>query len=314
MTRLLAFAVASVLATGAAGQAPKGPPASPKSLLIYYSYPSAINGSRGDAAAAQKHFAQYDFVVLGAGLEDPKHPDHAKTAAIIKGAKHTAFFGYVDLGVSTTNLPLKDVAAKLEAWGKMGVRGILLDDFGFDYKVDRERQNAAVEAAHKLKLRVIANAWKPEDAFGDADGKAPALTKDDIYLWESYRFQEGAAVPVDDWRKKAETIATLQKKIPFEVFSASTTKQKTTKLQESFAHQWYCAALDGYAATGWGQPSFASADGDAPHAAPPAGKTNLGVLAGEVERKDATLTRPTSTGILVIDAEKLTGKFVAKRK
>jgi hypothetical protein len=196
----------------------------------------------------------------------------------------------------------------------MGVRGVLLDQFGYDFKVTRERQNAAVEAAHHRKLRVIANAWKPEDAFGEVDGKPPALTKDDIYLWESYRFQEGAPVPVDVWRKKAESVAELRKKIPFEVFSVSTTKEKTKKLQELFAHQWFCAALDGHAATGWGQPVYAAWDGDAPHTPSPAGNADLGRLAGEVKREGAIFTRATTTGLLVIDPGELTGRFIRKRK
>jgi hypothetical protein len=295
-----------------AAQPQPNQPAAPKSLLIYYGWPSTINGANRDVAAATKHFDLYDFVVLGDGLQNPKHGDHKNTVAIIAASK-AKFFGYVDLGVSTSNLTLPQITDRLEAWTKMGVVGVLLDDFGYDYKVTRQRQNAAVDAAHKLNLRVIANAWIPADAFAAVDGELPSLTKNDVYLWESYRFKEGAPVPVEQWRKKAEAIAVLREKIPFEVYSVSTTRAKTEKLQESFAHQWFCAAIDGHAATGWGHPSFGSRDGLAPATPPPAGKNDLGVLTGERVANGSVFTRATSTGQVEVDAGQLTGKFTPKK-
>ena len=111
--------------------------------------------------------------------------------AIIAAAKGTVFFGYISLGnrpKSDPCLSLKAIEAQLDAWVLMDVKGVLFDEFGFDYGVTRTRQNECVAAAHKVKLRVIANAWKPDDAFlPDENGVKPVLYSDDIYLWESYR-------------------------------------------------------------------------------------------------------------------------------
>ena len=50
-------------------------------LLIYYGFPSLINGAGGVVATAAADFGQYDHVVLGAGLEDPGHGDGVNVAA-----------------------------------------------------------------------------------------------------------------------------------------------------------------------------------------------------------------------------------------
>ena len=93
------------------------PLTAPGALLIYYGWPSVINGSTTVAGAAAE-LGRYDLVVLGDGVDKPEHPDHAKTRQILRhpAAAGTTFFGYVDLGVSTQNLKIAAVFAAIEGW------------------------------------------------------------------------------------------------------------------------------------------------------------------------------------------------------
>jgi hypothetical protein len=289
-------------------------PAAPKSLLIYYGYPSLINGAYGKLTSATAEFAKYDFVILGGGLQDSKHDDHGNTKAIIASTKGTEFFGYIPLGnrlKSDPCLPLKAIEDQLKAWAAMGVKGVLFDEFGFDYGVSRARQNDSVTAAHQAKLRVIANAWKPDDVFlRDESRVKPALDKNDIYLWESFRYREGKLESAANWRAKADRVAAGREALPLSVFSVSTNKVQPKEPSEPFAHQWYCAAIDGHAATGWGYPNFA-ADAKAPVV--PAPKMSLGELDGVPDVKKSITTVRTTTGVIEVDTDKGTGRFVPKK-
>src|SRR5437868_2362283 len=116
-----------------------------KNLLIYYGYPSQINdASTLDEAAAE--LGRYDYLVLGDGLELPTHEDHQKTAAILKmqALLKTTVFGYIHLGVKHENpgvpaLTMQEIRERIALWHDMGVRGIFLDEFGFDYGFDSQQ-------------------------------------------------------------------------------------------------------------------------------------------------------------------------------
>ena len=51
----------------------------------------------------------------------------------------TTAFGYIDLGVTTQDLPLTEVYARIDEWKATGAQGIFLDDFGYDYGTTRDR-------------------------------------------------------------------------------------------------------------------------------------------------------------------------------
>lgn len=303
------------------GQPARKTPAAPKSLLVYYGWPSVVNGANNNLRAASAEFARYDFVVLGGGLQDPKHPDHLPTKTLIRGTKGPQFFGYIPLGNRPGKdkcLPAKVIQAELQGWAAMGVKGVLLDEFGYDYDVTRARQNESVTAAHRLKLRVIANAWTPADVFlPDKAGVAPALDAGDIYLWESYRFAEGTPVPLKAWRDKAAAIQAGRAKLPLAVFSVSTAAPKAPQKNPApaFAHQWYSAAIDGHAATGWGHTGFGG-NGQAPFVPSPVrgGSVTLGERSGDVEIDGMTVTAATTTGVITVNVEKLTGEFRPRKK
>ncbi|GIP33750.1 hypothetical protein J2TS4_29600 [Paenibacillus sp. J2TS4] len=166
-------------------------------LLIYYGIPQGVNELWEDKKAA-KVFAQYDYVVFGAGLEEPKHKYSGSTQQIITATKEwnpdTLFFGYIDLGVTTKyNFPLGQIEAKSILWQQLGADGIFLDDAGNDFGVDRKRLNTAVEMVHSLGMSAFVNAWDPDDVFAsqqddryNPEGLETALGPNDYFLIESF--------------------------------------------------------------------------------------------------------------------------------
>jgi hypothetical protein len=108
----------------------------PAPLAIFYGWPSLVEHAAGNVDAAASTFARYGTVVFGDGLQDPSHPDHARTAAIIAAlsahAAPTSVHGYVTLGVRGANLPLDEIRRRVTAWKSLGVAGIFLDEAGYD--------------------------------------------------------------------------------------------------------------------------------------------------------------------------------------
>lgn len=288
----------------------------PGKLLIYYSYPSSINGTFSVPAAAAE-FGQYDYVVIGDGLQSAGHPDHANTVSIISHATtvNTKFFGYIDLGVSTQNLSMAEIQQRMLDWAGMGVVGILLDDFGYDWGVTRDRQNAAVDFAHANSLRVIANGWVPADVFGagahanNPMGTPTHLNASDFYLFESHQIIEGAPMDPDFWFAKAEALVAYQETIGFEILSITTIDAANSYSEVEFFYSWYSAAMYGHEATGWGEYIFSAITATAPFRTRPT--VDVGqTLACEVTRTGDRFARGTELGTIVVDAMTLEASFV----
>lgn len=132
-------------------------------LLVYYGWPSAISQDMRETAVTLAH---WDDIILGAGLENPGHPDHRNTRRLIRILHTTTschVYGYTDLGVTTSNPTLRQVRRSLARWARAGAAGVLLDDFGNDYQVSPRRRRQATQAAHRHGLQAIANAWNPND-------------------------------------------------------------------------------------------------------------------------------------------------------
>jgi len=278
--RAIILAMAGLVFVGVSGPVPPeraGAASLPGEFLVYYGWPSHINGSAVSAAAAAE-FGRYDFVALGAGAEDPGHPDHEKTAAILAdpAMAGTYVFGYVNLGVANGSLSLDEVRARIDGWRAIGADAILFDAFGYDFGVTRERQNAAVGHAHDLGMSVLANAWFPADAFGAAvdpvanpEGLPSLLGAADFYMSESYRVMLGQLVPDDQWRTKAGELAGYQSQLGFSILSVTTNSPANVYAEELFFAAWNAAAADGHLATGWGEYLFSAVDGQAPYRARP---------------------------------------------
>jgi hypothetical protein len=286
----------------------------PKTLLVYYGFPSTINGATSVAAAAQE-FAGYDYVLWGAGLEDPTHPDHANAVAIFndEAASQTRFFGYVDVGVLTGNLPMSEIQARITRWQTFGVSAIQLDNFGYDFGTTRVRQNAAVDFAHALGLDVLVNAFRPADAFGsitntqfNPTGAAPRLGASDFYFSESYGVRLGQFEDAVSWRARSDTLEAFRARLGFRILSTTTTATDDPAAYDeaAFYYAWHAALLYGHEATGWGEYAYC-AGGVSSDRAPYRARPTLdpgNTFTGSVKHSGSLNSRLTDGGRLDVDS------------
>jgi hypothetical protein len=180
-------------------------PTAPKKLCLYYGYPSAVQGSGGNTTIAAAYFAQFDIIVFADTLSATinPHPDHLNTITIINKIKalkpSVKIFGYIDIGVFAAgnpfihNYPIPVLQQHIDRWKQMStaVTGVFGDDYGYDYAVDRPRQNAFITYAHSKGLAVFANSWLVQDALGGTDCLLDS-TYGDFYLMESFMISQGS--------------------------------------------------------------------------------------------------------------------------
>jgi hypothetical protein len=285
----------------------------PGELLIYYSFPSAINGAATIAAAATE-FGTYDIAIIGDGLQDGPgdpnpHPDHQNTIQIIAhpATADTVFFGYIDLGVTTDNHSLAEIQRRVDAWQLMDIDGIFLDDFGYDYGVTRNRQNAAVNYIHSKGLPVCANGWVPNDVFGshvhanNPAGTPTSLGATDYYLSESHQVVESDWATESDWQNKANALLVYQSQLGFRILSITTTDSVGAYEEDKFFYAWYSAALYAHTATGWGEFLFSAPTSLAPYRERPAEALGAVFKTG-IAKNGSLYTRTTERGTIFVNA------------
>jgi hypothetical protein len=239
-------------------------PKVPSKVLIYYSWPSVVNGANGNVNVAIAEFSKFDIIVLGDGLQKPSHGDNAKTKQIIAGltSKGKKVFGYVDVGVKTQNLNEVQLKTAIDQWASMGVTGVFGDDFGTDYGVYRARQNVFIDYAHLKKLSVFANAWSVNDALGGIDCR---LDSRDFYLLESYGYGHGLYRPLSETIENRGKVAYYYMKLKgVGIVAVATTKttglNAASNTSEPFLHSYYATLM--YNFTGFGfTDEFYSASG-----------------------------------------------------
>ena len=245
-------------------------PATPlKHLVIYYGWPSAINGSKTLAEAAAA-LDGYDVLVLGGGLEDPTHGDHRNTRRLIQGLRDRAeIFGYIPLGEST-HLSEEDISSRVRKWEAMGVAGIFFDEAGYDYKTTRERQNMAFDLAHRAKLLAFANAWDPDHLFDDSRvpvfnprSRPTALRRGDCYLYESF------GVRLDEPEEEAARRIKLGKlararSLGVRLFGITTAKTPQFFDARAWKRVLAQATKGGLEGVGWGEYEFSAPDNRMP--------------------------------------------------
>ncbi len=242
----------------------------PQKLAIYYSYPSLVNGSAGDVNAAATVFKDYQQVVFGAGLEDTSHPDHVNTISIINHVDmaNTEVYGYIDGA-----LALNSIQEKIDKWFDMGVKGIFIDKFGYDYGLTREKQREIVWCIHEKgagNLKAFVNAWNPDDAFSPAvhtnnpNGLATRLGVNDTYLAESFALINGAYDDADtdtngkkDFQDKAEKMAGYKTTFGTKLAAVSTYDNSAFD-QNKADYSYFAATLNDFDTWGFGEQFFSA--------------------------------------------------------
>ncbi|QQG50561.1 MAG: hypothetical protein HZB75_03435 [Candidatus Saccharibacteria bacterium] len=167
-----------------------------RSLCIFYSAPNIANAAYSDDYAAG-YLSRFNDVVLGNGLQDPGHQYYASSVAILQKiadiGTDTVIWGYIDAGVTTSNLSLPALQVLIDQWIDIGVTNIFIDLFGYDYGVTRARQNAILDYIHAQNCHAFINVWNMDDAFSSAvnvtynpSGIATTANSGDVVLLESW--------------------------------------------------------------------------------------------------------------------------------
>lgn len=296
-------------------------PLVPGELMIFYGWPGRgmgpcggcfPEGDNADRRAAE--FGVYDDVVFGAGLELDTHPEHHLTSLIISHGDmaQTRVWGYVDLGVSTSNFSESEILARALSWKAMGAHGIFLDDFGHDFGVTRARQNAVVGLIHAIGLPVMANAFDPDDAFSSAvdpvwnpQGSPAALNAGDAYLYESHGVRLGELEDALAWHAKSAKLRSYQNAIGFAIHS-STSKGVDDPFAfdaQGWQAAWMLASIAGHRSTGYAEYEYSAVGAsNASHVHRPRPSLSLGsVFVGDFDRSGDVISRRTDAGLLYVN-------------
>ena len=175
-------------------------------VLLYYGAPFSFNNIR-DVDKCADAYSMYDICIFGDGHNETTHSSYDKTVAIFNTLRtkypDTKIVGYVPIGVEDSNgnigLSITEIKDDIDKWIAIGCHGIFLDEFGYDYKVTRERQNEIVDYCHSHGLFVFANSWSMEYCFSNEamtldwisgfspnPNKLPSkLNKNDYYVYEN---------------------------------------------------------------------------------------------------------------------------------
>lgn len=319
---LLAFLFAPTLIADAqpVAQENAGDPITPPArLAIYYGWPSLVNEAAGDIAQAVAHLASFDIIVFGDGLEHPTHDDHSKTQQIINELRglNIEIYGYIDMGVTTQNLPLATAQAYVDEWNAMGVNGIFWDDAGYDYGVDRARQNTLIDYTHSQGLKVFINAWNPDDVFAD-DPDPTHLHADDWYLAESHPTSNGQFAELDVWWNKSQRLASYREQTNVRIATMSTGNDSNSGWvnQPIFRQTLWATYLFGFDAFGFTNPAYSASGSRAnklrpfPPIATSPGTIYTGAPVGPTQHASSaidTYSRPTDQGTIFVFGDNTTG-------
>ena len=270
----------------------------PSRLAIYYGYPSLINGSQGDVEKAASVLSEYDVVVLGDGIEFPdrqvgRYPEgdpdeHQKArqiiAAVERRSPRTRFYGYVCLGEillpgpKELILTQQEMEQRILLWKEMGVKGIFLDEAGYDYAaITRKRQNMAVSLIHKQDLSAFMNAYFLDHLFSTEDnlpfvkGKGknpehlpPLLDRRDLFLLESFQVKNGAYEDAAAGRARLAQALKYRRRFGSAIFATTTTREPEPFDSAKFNYAWWTAQLYGIDGLGWGEPEFSALSNSLP--------------------------------------------------
>lgn len=229
-----------------------------RSLLIFYAAPTVIN-AQYSIDYASGILARYDDIVLGSGLENPSDTYYNDTKTIIQNVKAmssgTVFWGYIDTGISTGNLPLSTIYSQVDQWITAGAEGIFLDVFGYDYGVTRSRQNSILSYVHSKGLGSIMNVFNADQALGsqvdatyNPTGTATVANSKDVLLLESWILNSDAYTSpyyatFSDVKARADKARTYRDSLSIRIFAVSIFLHTGTSASTLTANNSYCEAL-----------------------------------------------------------------------
>lgn len=170
------------------------------SVLFYLGKPAEINGASTITQAVDQYL-KYDHIVFGNNVQEPSNAYHESTQDIIAGVKSNtsvSFYGYIDCGVSTSNLSIGEIQVKINQWRDMGVTGIFVDNFGYDKGVGRARQNLILDSIHQYNMVAMIGATNLDNVLSDTmdpdynpDWTAPNIVEGDIYYYNQFTISNG---------------------------------------------------------------------------------------------------------------------------
>jgi hypothetical protein len=281
-------------------------------LGIYYGYPSLVNGSNGDLTKAANAFKVFDVIVFGDNIEHSTHSDHAKTQQIISMLKPNGnkIFGYVPIGTNgAARLSIAQIKQNVDEWQSMGVYGIFLDEYGFDYGVTRTKQNEIVSYVHGKGLKVFANSWVPADALGDKNEvgitQPSLLGAGDLYLMESWIVEGGSIQLTSQWVTKADQALFYQQTKGVQITILSTTPNPANNVN-SFSYKLasYATAMYGFAYFQWTDDNYSASNNSINVYPLPQNYGTTFVDKSVPHTSDyKTLTRKTDTGTFTIQPD-----------
>lgn len=136
-----------------------------------------------------------------------------KSKRVIDNIKSkTKVFGYINLGPNnpTANkskwiqADLNKLKSQIDLIADQGWYGVFVDQFGYDWKETRKRQNIIIDYIHSKGLKAMVNSWFIDDALGskvdaaaNPNGTASHLNSNDWCLVESF-FTDGTSYRADN--------------------------------------------------------------------------------------------------------------------
>jgi hypothetical protein len=139
-----------------------GDPYTLKKLAIYYGWPSAAHGlEEGPLGAdhAIQVFSQFDAIILGGGVESPKHGDYDNVKHIVSSLQKKEIQGYVYFSTLKEYNPLSEseLVQRVNNMDAIGMSGVIFDQLHPNYKSSVKRIKKTAEAAHDRKMHVTYN-------------------------------------------------------------------------------------------------------------------------------------------------------------
>ena len=299
----------------------------PRKLLVYYGNPMSFNSiiNNNNIENVVRDMAQYDDIILGAGLELETPKIQNQLVSIIRHVKQkkkrVKFYGHIPLGMLNWNnkYDMYEIANIIDTWKRIGAKGIFFDEFGFDYSVTRERQNEAVSYAKENGLLVAFNGWNPDHIFSsdinvvnNPNGTHTVLGEKDFYLMDSFVVKDGLIDSYDNFNWKQERINMYRKILKFGLWSVTTnSRERATIYEESdevkWNYAWYLALINDHNSTGWGEFKFSCCEPNN-HLSSFRQRPNSNIgskftsnIFSSIVNGDRILTRKTDTGKIIVN-------------